>query len=136
MRCFFLQRVGATHRSSRSEVFCKKDVPSNFAKFTKSICARVSFSIRLQAKANNFIKKETLAQIFSCEFCEILKNIFSYRTPPVTASERDWFYQSSFWRLHIPRMFTKLNMNDNKRKIRLGKKKMLKCFICKAPSVK
>ena len=24
----------------------------------------------------NFIKKETLAQMFSCEFCEISKNIF------------------------------------------------------------
>ena len=29
----------------------------------------------------NFIKKETLAQVFSCEFCEISKNTFSYRTP-------------------------------------------------------
>ena len=34
-----------------------------------------------------FIKKETLAQVFSCEFCEISKNTFSYRTPPVAASE-------------------------------------------------
>ena len=34
----------------------------------------------------NFIKKETLVQVFSCEFCEISKNTFSYRTPPVTAS--------------------------------------------------
>ena len=25
--------------------------------------------------ACNFIKKETLAQVFSCEFCEISKNI-------------------------------------------------------------
>ena len=25
----------------------------------------------------NYIKKETLAQVFSREFCEILKNIFS-----------------------------------------------------------
>ena len=24
----------------------------------------------------NFIKKETLAQVFSCEFCEISKNTF------------------------------------------------------------
>ena len=31
----------------------------------------------------NFIKKETLAQIFSCEFCEISKDTFSYRTPPM-----------------------------------------------------
>ena len=30
--------------------------------------------------------KKTLAQVFSCEFCEISKNTFSYRTPPVAAS--------------------------------------------------
>ena len=34
----------------------------------------------------NFIKKETLAQVFFCEFCEIYKNTFSYRTPLVAAS--------------------------------------------------
>ena len=32
------------------------------------------------------IKKESLAQVFSCEFCEISKNTFSYRTPPLAAS--------------------------------------------------
>ena len=32
--------------------------------------------------------KETLAQVFSCEFCEISKkDTFSYRTPPVAVSE-------------------------------------------------
>ena len=30
--------------------------------------------------------KETLAQVFSCEFCKISKKSFSYRTPPVAAS--------------------------------------------------
>ena len=35
---------------------------------------------------NGFIKKETLAQVFSCEFWEIFKNTFSYRTNPVAAS--------------------------------------------------
>ena len=39
-------------------------------------CARVSFLIRLQVEACNFIKKETLAQVFSREFCEIFKDIF------------------------------------------------------------
>ena len=37
----------------------------------------------------NFIKKEALAQVFSCEFCEIYKNTFYYRyyrTHLVTAS--------------------------------------------------
>ena len=54
----------------------------------ENTCARVSFLIKLQAKACNFIKKETLAQVFSCEFCEISKNTFNYRTPLVAASER------------------------------------------------
>ena len=30
----------------------------------------------------NFIKKENLAQVFSCEFCKVSKNTFCYRTPP------------------------------------------------------
>ena len=46
---------------------------------------RVSFLIK--AWACNFIKKETLTQVFSCEFCEISKNTFSYRTPLAAASE-------------------------------------------------
>ena len=32
--------------------------------------------VLLQALACNFIKKETLAQVFSCEYCEISKNTF------------------------------------------------------------
>ena len=30
----------------------------------------------VRPEACNFIKKETLAQVFSCEFCEISKNTF------------------------------------------------------------
>ena len=62
-------------RSSHSEVFCKKTVLRNLAKFTGNhLCQSL------------FIKKETLAQVFSCECCEICKNTFSYRTPEVAAS--------------------------------------------------
>ena len=32
------------------------------------------------------LKKETLLQVFSCEFCEILKSTFFYRAPPESAS--------------------------------------------------
>ena len=31
---------------------------------------------------------ETLAQVFSCEFCEIFKKAYFHRTPPVAASEK------------------------------------------------
>ena len=37
-------------------------------------------------EACNFIVKKTLAHLFSCEFCEIYKNTFYYRTPLVAAS--------------------------------------------------
>ena len=40
----------------------------------ENTCMGVSFLIKLQAEAWNFIKKETLAQLFSCEFSEISKN--------------------------------------------------------------
>ena len=37
----------------------------------ENTCARISF-----LKACNFIKKETLAQVFLCEFCKILRTPF------------------------------------------------------------
>ena len=50
----------------------------------ENTCARFSFF----NKACNFIKKETLILVFSCKFCKISKNTFSYRTPPVVVSVR------------------------------------------------
>ena len=49
-------------------------------------CVRDSFLIKLQAKGCNFIKKEYLAQVFSCEFCEISKNTFITEHLQATAS--------------------------------------------------
>ena len=71
------------------EVFCEKGVLRNFAKFTGiHLCQSIFLNkvAGLRPKACNYIKKETLAQVFACEFCEIFKNTFSYRTPPVAAS--------------------------------------------------
>ena len=44
-----------------------------------------------EPKACNFIKKQTLTQVLSCEFCEISKSTFFYRTPPVVASDNSLF---------------------------------------------
>ena len=57
-------------------MFCKIGVVRNFA----------SLFLNKVAEACNCMKKETLAQVFSCEFCEISKNTFFYRLPLVAAS--------------------------------------------------
>ena len=74
-------------RSSCPEVFCKKGVLRNFTKSTGNTCATVSFLIKLQAGACNFVQKETLGQVFSCEFCQISKDTSSPRTLLVAGSE-------------------------------------------------
>ena len=45
------------------------------------MCQSVFFN-----KPCNFVKKETLAQVFSCEFRETSKNTVFHRTPLVAAS--------------------------------------------------
>ena len=42
---------------------------------------------KVAGQASNFIKKGTLTQVFSCEFCDISKNTSLHRTPLVAASE-------------------------------------------------
>ena len=72
-------------RSSHQEVFCKKGVLRNFEKLTrKHLCGSLFFD---KVAGLNLIKKKTLAQVFSCQFCEISKNTFSYRRPPVAAAD-------------------------------------------------
>ena len=66
--CFSVVIIAIQKQSP--EVFCEKGVLRNFAN---------------SPQACNFIKKEALTQVFSCKFCEIFKNIFFYRTPPVAA---------------------------------------------------
>ena len=66
--------IGNNRYRNRIEVFCKKGVFRNFAKFTgKHVCQSLFFS--------KVAGTGTLAQVFSCEFCEISKNTFLYRTP-------------------------------------------------------
>ena len=59
------------------EVFYKKSVLRYFAKFTaKHLCQSLFFNKVCRPQPCNFIEKETLAQVFSCKFCEISKNTF------------------------------------------------------------
>ena len=76
-------------------MFCKKGILENLQ---ENNCARFSFLIKLQAKVCNFIKKETLARVFSCDFCEISKNTFFTEHLWATASV-SYFkrFRSSLW---------------------------------------
>ena len=75
------------NRSSRPELFCKKGILRNFAKFRGKHFYQRLFVNKVGGLACNFIKRESLAQVFSCEFCESSKSTFFYRTPQVAASK-------------------------------------------------
>ena len=93
----------------------KKGVYRNFAKFTgKHLCQSLFFNkvatasvydiifrtyilldFELTAKILvDFIKKETLAQVFSCKFCEISKNTFCTEHLLATASVYDIIFRT------------------------------------------
>ena len=76
-------------RKQPPEAFCKKmcswkfhkthrktPVPETFLKKTADLRPATLLKKRLWPQACNFIKKETLVQMFSCEFYEISKNTF------------------------------------------------------------
>ena len=82
--CLFL-----LFRGSQPEVFCKKSVLRNFAKFTgKYLCHSLFFTKASGPRSSTLLKKETLAQVFSSEFRKHFKNTCSYRTPLLAASEQ------------------------------------------------
>ena len=71
LSCYFvIHLLSHSCREVATGVVLYKDVLRNFAKFTgKHLCQCLSFN-----------KKDTLAQAFSCEFCEILKTPFLQNT--------------------------------------------------------
>ena len=70
--CLFTSETVARRWCSVKKVFLKTSPNSQ-----ENTCA--------MPEACNFIKTESLAQMFSCEFCEICKNTFFCRTSPVVA---------------------------------------------------
>ena len=79
------KRLNLSTKKQPPEMFYKKVVLRNFPKF-KWKHLRQSLFFNKVTKACNFITKETLAQVFSCEFCGISKNTFSTKHLWVTAS--------------------------------------------------
>ena len=77
---FFILFEISKFRSSRPEVLCKKVFLEISQSWQESTCTKVSFlkSFLIKFFSINFIKKGTLSQVLTCEFCEISKNTFSY----------------------------------------------------------
>ena len=68
-------------------MFCKIGVLKNFATFAgKKPVLKSLLNKAAGLQACNFIKKR-LQFRFSCEYCEVFKNNFFYRTPSAAASD-------------------------------------------------
>ena len=79
-------RLPGMYRGSNQRYSIKIRVPNNFPKFTgKHLCQSL------------FFKKETLAQVFSCEFCEISKNIFFTEHLGTTTSACNNFFNNDYF---------------------------------------
>ena len=78
------KRIHQTEAARPSEVLLGKGALKLCSKFTWEHPCWSAISIKLLCI---FTIKETLAQVFSCEFCEIFKNAFFDRTALVAASE-------------------------------------------------
>ena len=93
-------------RSNRPEVLCKKMFLKISKNSQENTCAWVSFLIKLQSWGLQLYWKETPAQVFPCEFCEIFKTTFFYRTPPMAAFlmifSLLWDFQKILWELSGP----------------------------------
>ena len=94
-------------------MFCENSVLRNFPKYTVKHLYKSLFFNKAAGPSPNFIKKETLAQVFSCEFCEVSKNTFSYRMSLMAASDSRYVLeapdQSDNWNF----CSVKINLTEN-----------------------
>ena len=67
-------------------MFCRKGVLRNIARFKGKHPVPGCFFNKVTGRRPATLSKEALAQVFFCEFCELSKSTFFYRTPPVAAS--------------------------------------------------
>ena len=89
----FFRNLKISSKSSHRRCSVKTGVLGNIEKFTgKHLCQSLFFN-KVAGQAFNFVKKEALAQEFSCEFFEISKNTFFTEHLRTTASTGN-FYMS------------------------------------------
>ena len=91
--------------------------------------------LEILPKACNFIKKESLAQVFSCEFCEISKNILFTEHLWATASVYFGFFECSylhlFWQVfgRNPRVTQNWDTNSSYARLSFLKKAHAMSFV-------
>ena len=73
MQFIFSKSVCNPLRAAHRKCLWKKVFLNIFQISQESTCARVSFFNKAAGRPYNFFKKETLVQLFSCEFCESFK---------------------------------------------------------------
>ena len=91
-------------RSSQQRCSVGKGVLRNSVKFKgKHLCQSLFFNKVAGLEAFNFIKKETLTQVFCCELCEISKSTFFTEHLWATASgyQRSSLEHCSLWWLSL-----------------------------------
>ena len=87
---YCIMNQGYTHVQYPFSCFPKntRQKIQTFSEYPEAVFQRCSVKkVFLKISKIFFIKKETLAQVVSCEFCEIFKNPFFHRTRLVAASE-------------------------------------------------
>ena len=67
------------------DMFDKKGVFRNSAKFTRKRLVGFSFLKKFRSQDYNYMEKESPTQAYSCESFKIIKNSFFYRTSLVAA---------------------------------------------------
>ena len=94
-------------RSSHQKCFIKKAFFKILENSQENTCVRVSFLIKLQAeicyytcrlRSATLFKKETMAQVFSCKFCETFKNsLFTEHSLRILFFGRMLLTDVNFW---------------------------------------
>ena len=112
-----LKRGLCRTKASPRRCSLKKGSLKDFTKL-KPLCLRLQL-----------YKKDTLVQVFSHKYCEISKNTFFHRTPPVATSGRS-IHREMFYKKGVPKIFAKLTGKHLYRSFFFKEKKRLqhKCF--------
>ena len=90
--CSFITSLRASgftdiSRSNCLQVFCRKSVFRNFAKFTwKNLCQDLFFNKAAGLRISTLLKKRLWHRYFHVDFAKSLRTNFFYRTPPVVGS--------------------------------------------------